>query len=136
VPAKTCRSILIVEDDRDIRETLEQLLRTEGYRVFAVANSREGIAALKRIPGPALVLLDLMTPVMNGWEFLEAQKSDHVLATLPVVVVSALASPSLLAPNTGHAEPAGFLKKPVSLDSLLDTVEQYCVPPAKRKGSG
>jgi CheY-like chemotaxis protein len=73
----------------------------------------------------------MMMPVMDGWAFLEAQKSDHVLAKLPVVVVSALSAAKALAnaaPSDG-SEPVhavGYLRKPIAYDALMEVVEQHC----------
>lgn len=120
-----CKSILIVEDDCDIREAFEDFLTSEGFDVYTAMNGKEGLELLKRIPGPALIFLDLMMPVMNGWEFLEAQKGDHVIASLPVVVVSALRSDSVLGKEQRPAQTAGYLKKPISIDSITKIVSQY-----------
>lgn len=121
-----CKNILIIEDNDDIRETLEQVLKMEGYRVFAVSNGRDALVALKTIPGPSLILLDMMMPVMNGWEFLEVQKSDNVLATLPVVVVSALGAAAALASKKEPVPAVGYIKKPISLNPLMEIVQEYC----------
>src|SRR3989442_228935 len=86
-----CKEILIVEDDPDIRESLQVVLETEGYNARTAANGKEGVAALESLEHPCLVLLDLMMPVMNGWEFLAVQRNDERLNKVPVVVVSAIA---------------------------------------------
>lgn len=123
-----CQSILIVEDDQDIRETLEQLLKEEGFPAFTAKNGKEGLEMLKHIPAPSLIILDLMMPVMSGWDFLEAQKASAVYATLPVVIVSALKPSTVFGDREVPNAPAGFLKKPIGLNSLLEIVQQYCVP--------
>ena len=123
-----CESILIVEDDPDIRDTLRELLLIEGYTAYAVANGREGLNALKTIPKPCLIFLDLMMPVMNGWEFLDARKDDVVLKTLPIVIVSALQGPTPLSGGNLPEPSAEFLKKPVDMDALLRIVESHCGP--------
>lgn len=115
------RKILIIEDDHDIRETYRQLLELEGYEVVTASNGKEGLELLKRMGRPSLILLDLMMPVMNGWEFLAAQKGDQALANIPVVVVTAAGKD-----KEKSVEAAGYIKKPVELQSLLDTVKQYC----------
>lgn len=115
-------SVLVVEDDLDIRETFQQLLEIEGYRVLTAGNGQEGIDVLKRADElPCLILLDLMMPVMNGWEFLEVQKSDPKIARIPVVVVTAAGKE-----KERTVSAAGFLKKPIELDTLLATVARYC----------
>jgi CheY-like chemotaxis protein len=117
-----CDSILIVEDEKDIRETLQEVLRLEGYKTFTASNGREALDMLPTIPRPCLILLDLMMPVMNGWEFLQEQRmnGDMTIATIPVVVVSAAGD------KAKNTQTAGFIKKPVELDALLDTVKKYC----------
>lgn len=81
--------ILVVEDDSDIRETLQQVLELEGYRVATAANGHEGLAALETGERPSLILLDLMMPVMSGAEMLDHLRTDERLADIPVVVVTA-----------------------------------------------
>jgi CheY-like chemotaxis protein len=129
-----CKSILIAEDNDDIRETLEEVLKMEGYQVHAVKNGREALRALKQIEGPALILLDLMMPVMNGWEFLEAQRENNVIQPLPVVVVSAISAAMALKHKEKLVSAAGYLSKPVSLDSLLEIVRQHCGTGSDRLG--
>jgi CheY-like chemotaxis protein len=104
--------ILVVDDNPDARETLAEVLGIAGYAVRQAENGRVALdmAAEKR---PALMLLDLMMPVMSGWDVLETLRNDPSLRDIPVVVVSAATSP-----------PAGLpvLTKPVSVDNLLDAV--------------
>lgn len=121
-----CKSILVVEDDIDIRETISQVLEVEGYPVSSAANGAEAVMLLEKIPGPCLILLDLMMPTMNGWEFLEKQKADTVFASLPVVVISALPASSALGNTKAVEKAVGYIKKPVSLDALMEVVQQYC----------
>lgn len=116
-----CKSILIVEDDADIREALGQALQVEGYNVHAAENGRDGLDRLAVIERPCLILLDVMMPVMNGIEFLHRLREDDVLATIPIVMVTAY---SHLAEEARGA--AAYIKKPVDLDLLIRTVDQYC----------
>jgi CheY-like chemotaxis protein len=116
----TC-PILIVEDDSDLREMMEQLLTLEGYTAATAANGREALEYLRRSGAPDLILLDLMMPVMDGWEFRREQERDPQLASVPVVVLSAL--------DQQRARDIGanaFLKKPLDFDRLLTLVRQYC----------
>src|SRR4051812_23576179 len=85
------RSVLVVEDDRDIREALSDLLEMEGFKVYTAGNGKEALSVLKEISSPCVVLLDLFMPVMSGFEFLTAQSHDHIIATIPVIIVSAVA---------------------------------------------
>lgn len=115
-----CKEILIVEDEPDIREVLRQVLEMEGYEPRTASNGREAMESLQSESPPCLILLDLMMPVMNGWEFLEEYRKKSGLAAVPVVVVSAVA-------DRGKAPRAdGFIRKPVELESLLATIKQYC----------
>jgi CheY-like chemotaxis protein len=114
--------ILVVDDDRNIRETLADVLRYAGYRVELAENGERALEIIRRGPLPAVVLLDLMMPVMSGWEFLELAEQDETLRTLPVVVVSALPAP--LAPCGAEGGVKDCLHKPVDIDRLLTIVDQ------------
>ncbi len=113
-------SILVIDDNPDIREALQSALEEEGYSTVGAANGREGLDRLEAMDRPCLILLDLMMPVMTGLEFLEALRAQDALAGIPVVIVSAY---DRLAERAGAH---GFLRKPVDLDGLLHTVSQYC----------
>jgi CheY-like chemotaxis protein len=116
---------MIVEDDSEIRETLKEIIELEGYTVYTAPDGKKALEMLRNAHDrPCLVLLDLMMPVMNGWELLELREQDVLLATIPVVVVSAAGD---RAKNT-HA--TGYIKKPVDIDVLLGTIRQYCGEPA------
>lgn len=117
-------SILLVEDDSDIRSALENFLEEEGYPVETAENGKEGLKKLEELDEkekkPGLVLLDLMMPVMNGWEFLEEKNHRPPLSKVPVLVISAV-------PGSPRIPGAlGFLKKPIDLNRLMDFVELYC----------
>lgn len=114
--------ILVVEDDFDIRDTLAQILEAEGYAVSGAANGAEALQVLANESAPALILLDLMMPVMNGWQFRTEQLKDPALAEIPVVVISADAGVGQKAAAIGAAD---SLKKPVPLETLLDVVSRY-----------
>jgi CheY-like chemotaxis protein len=116
----TCQSVLIVEDEQTIRETLQLTLEIEGYSVYTAENGKDGLEQLRQIPKPCLILLDLMMPVMNGWQFVEALHENTVLTTIPVVVVTAFNE------RTRSIRADGVMKKPVDLDALLATVKRYC----------
>jgi CheY-like chemotaxis protein len=113
--------ILIVEDDDDIREALTQILELEGYTVREAANGREALDISAREP-PSLILLDLMMPVMDGWQFRAEQIKDPALAQIPVVVISADAGIQEKVASFGAAS---VLPKPISLDRLLRAVETF-----------
>jgi CheY-like chemotaxis protein len=113
--------VLIVEDEPDVREFMELLLQTSGYETMSAPN---GLEALERMRGrkPCVVLLDLMMPVMNGWEFRERQLEEAGLADVPVVCVSAVFDPQQVASRL-HVP---CLKKPVEFPALLSEVAQAC----------
>ena len=117
---KNCHSILVVEDDEDIRTTLVELLESEGYKTHAAENGKIALEKLQEIPKPCLVLLDMMMPIMDGREFLNQIMKDSLLAPIPILVVSAVADVS----NTKGA--VGFIKKPIDIDVILRLVAQYC----------
>jgi two-component system, chemotaxis family, chemotaxis protein CheY len=117
------RDILVVDDDRDIRETLGEILVHEGYHVEMAENGARALEMIRRGPTPALVLLDLMMPVMSGWEFLELAEHDHQLAEIPVLVVSAMPAP--LAPDGTRGGVKACLHKPLKLEELLNLVHRF-----------
>ncbi len=122
------RPILLVEDDADIRGMISQLLELEGYRVEVCANGADALVVLRAsAPGdmPGLILLDLMMPVMNGWQFRAEQALDPGLDEIPVVVMSGDGRVTERAPPV---RAASFLKKPVDLDVLLETIRRYALP--------
>ena len=121
------KTILIVEDDLDIREALTHILEFEGYHVTCVGNGQEALDYLRANPNPSLILLDLMMPVMDGWQFRAEQVKDPNLAKIPVVIVSADGRVYQKAATIGAS---GYLKKPVELEVLLNTVQRCCLPPA------
>jgi CheY-like chemotaxis protein len=113
--------VLIVEDDADLREMMAQLLSLEGFRTEAVANGRDALSYLEAGERPDVILLDLMMPVMDGWEFRRRQVQDPSIATVPVVVLSAV-DPA----RASELGDTAFLKKPLDFDRLLDLVRRFC----------
>ena len=114
--------VLIVEDDADLREMMAQLLQLEGFDAHTVANGREALDYLKDDGAPPrLILLDMMMPVMDGWEFRREQQRSPKLAEVPVIVLSALDQT-----RVGDIGAVAFLKKPLDFDRLLDLVRRYC----------
>jgi CheY-like chemotaxis protein len=116
-------SVLIVEDDPELLLSLSEVLQSEG---FQVACARHGLEALGRLRGgarPSLILLDLMMPIMNGWQFRYEQRQDSDLAKIPVVVVSAKSDSQQ---HAAWLEADGYISKPIDLNLLLDTLHHYC----------
>jgi CheY-like chemotaxis protein len=115
--------ILVVEDDAAIRQTVAELLQEEGYEVECAVNGADALARLERSDVPALILLDLTMPVMDGWSFRETQRRDPRLARIPTVVVTASQADPRVAAGLA---PDAFLAKPFDLDRLMDTVHRLC----------
>jgi CheY-like chemotaxis protein len=115
--------VLVVEDDEDVREAVATILADEGYAVVTACHGREALDVLANGAKPCLVLLDLMMPVMDGWEVLEAMQQHAAMANIPVIVLSASRDAGPPAPNVRR-----YLKKPVGLDVLLREVEAHYHP--------
>jgi CheY-like chemotaxis protein len=115
-------TILLVEDNDDVRDMMALALELAGHVVWPAANGRDALARLQeRDELPCLILMDLMMPVMNGWELRAALKDTPRLSSIPVVVVSALNA------DLARRLPAtDYLPKPVDIDRLLDLVCEYC----------
>lgn len=116
------RNVLIVEDDRDTREMLERFLQLEGFGVTTAPNGQVALETLQRDGRACVILLDLMMPVMNGWEFRAIQARDPRLRDIPVVVVTAAGRKE----HIPAIEADAWLSKPVDLDRLLETIEPLC----------
>lgn len=121
--------VMVVDDDAPLRESVCELLEEDGYRVLA---AESGVAALERLrsaaPKPDVILLDLMMPVMNGWQFREAQLRDPQLAGIPVVVMTAN--------RDLRGIPAEeVILKPVKLGKLLDVVRRHAGGDAPSAGA-
>jgi CheY-like chemotaxis protein len=110
--------ILIVDDEPDIRDSLQEYLEDEGFAVATAANGAEGLARLRSGELPRVIILDLLMPVMDGNEMYEQLQADPVLAQLPVIIST----------SDPRRAPSGVLtmKKPVNLARLLATVRQFC----------
>jgi DNA-binding response OmpR family regulator len=116
--------ILVVDDDNAIRETLRAILEEEGYAVGVAANGREALERLQVARTlPALCIVDLVMPVLNGWELCAALAANPTLARVPVLLISAN---SHLDERPPGLETVHLMPKPISFDRLLAHVERYC----------
>jgi CheY-like chemotaxis protein len=126
IDANECaRAVLVVEDDEDVRDAIRSLIEDEGYSVVEARNGREAFDVLAAGPRPCVILLDLMMPVMDGWQLLEVLHRHDDLAALPVVVLSAARDTGQPFPNVRR-----YLKKPVPLDALIGAVAEHCAQPS------
>lgn len=116
-----CGGILVVDDDPDIRDSLREVLEDEGYGVSCVSNGREALQYLKSASTqPCVILLDLMMPVMDGWQFRREQKQDPSIANIPLVVITATGKRPVL------IDAAELVMKPLDLNRLFEAIERYC----------
>ena len=116
------RAVLLIEDDPDIREAIGDVLEEEGYTVAMADTGREGLDQLRGSdPLPDVILLDLMMPVMDGWEFRRAQQQHPTWGAIPVIVLSAAGNTQERAASIGAS---GCLRKPLDIDELLTLLQQ------------
>jgi len=113
---------LIVDDDVHIRESLSEYLRGEGFDVLAAGHGLEALEVARRGPRPDVIVLDLLMPVMDGWDFRAAQLASPDLADIPVVVISAAGFTA--ATVLGQLPVSAYLTKPVNLDSLVAAINR------------
>jgi CheY-like chemotaxis protein len=110
-------TILIVDDEVATRNTLTELLGKDGREIVTAGDGEEALELLAKVPRPCLIVLDLMMPRMDGWEFLRRQSDDRSIANIPTIVLSS----SRLPAGAKHQ-----LAKPVDVVRLVALVDQYC----------
>jgi CheY-like chemotaxis protein len=113
------KTVLLVEDDLDIRDVLQDVLEGDGYDVVPAANGKQALdfLTLNDPPGADLVILDLMMPMISGWDVLERMAKSPKLSSIPVIVVSAVARDK---PPRAYT----FLRKPFTLEALGGAVRR------------
>lgn len=115
------KPVLVVEDDEQIREALCELLEDAGYRTVGVGNGQEALTYLSNGERPCLIVLDLMMPVMDGWQFRREQQRDPALATIPVLVVTAAGN------RTGdELTNVEVIAKPFGMEEIMAAVQRNC----------
>ena len=117
--SKRAPTVLVVEDDLEILESIRDRLTEEGFAVRTASDGQSGLDDLMKNERPSLIVLDLKLPVRSGWEFLEAMRRSDALVTIPVVVVSAY----LGFPPIGAV---AWVKKPFRSDALIALVKEHC----------
>jgi CheY-like chemotaxis protein len=110
-------AVLLVDDDQDVLDALTELLHDEGFEVMRAHNGREALDLMRDDARPALVLLDLMMPVMSGLEFLEHKSRDREIAAIPVVIISGI--------SVDMPGDLPIIRKPFDADSVLDAVRLH-----------
>ena len=115
------KAVLVIEDDPDTQDAICGLLEYSGYRAVGVNNGREALDFLRTHSAPSVIVLDLMMPVMNGWEFRNLQSEDDSLSKIPVVVISASGVPANLVLNKGAVD---YVPKPFDPDRLVEAIKR------------
>jgi CheY-like chemotaxis protein len=128
--AQADKTLLVVEDNEVAREGLASILSRHGYAVALAANGREALDYLAGNPAPALILLDMLMPVLDGWRFLEQLKLSGRLGTTPVVVTTGTVLTREWAGDHGCA---GFVKKPIEVEALLAEIRRCLEAEPERK---
>jgi len=114
--------VLVVEDDFDVLNAIANILEDAGYQVLRAANGAEALDQLEARKRCDLILLDLLMPVMHGWDFRRKQMQTPGIADIPVVLMSAGAH---MAAVSGDLQAAGYLTKPVDMTDLLGVARRY-----------
>jgi CheY-like chemotaxis protein len=128
------RTVLVVEDDQEVRDAIAEVLADSEYKAVSAANGEEALERLRSASvRPCLILLDVMMPTMDGWAFRAEQERDPSVKDIPVILLSAHADVKSAALQMNAA---GFLVKPVAVDTLLDTVERFCALDRARSPGG
>ena len=121
-PERLPPAVLVVEDDQDVAMTINDVVEERGYRAICVPNGRAALSVLES-ERPALMLVDMFMPVMNGAEFLKVIKKTPKLASIPRVIMTAANDPMI-----GIKEDVTVLYKPVDFDALTGLLQRYCEP--------
>ncbi len=117
--------VLVIEDDPTIREVLVEVLGEHGYEAVGACNGREALDALTSSSDrPCVILLDLMMPIMDGRSFREKQLEEPELSDIPVIVISAHLDQTV----TSDLHAAAYLRKPVRLADVLQSIREHCDP--------
>jgi len=110
-------TVLIVDDNADAVEALAQILEYEGFDVVTASDGREALNYLRTSPRPDVILLDLMMPVMDGWQVRRELAKSPMLANMPVVVMTALA-------EGAQIDADSIIAKPIDLKRLLRVIDE------------
>ncbi len=117
------REVMVVEDHDDIREALVELIENSGYPAVGVRNGMEALQHLEDGHTPGLIVLDLMLPVMSGWEFRRRQMTNANWSSIPIVLVSGV---DHLEKEATRLQAIAFITKPFNFDKLLKVITERC----------
>lgn len=119
--AEPNHTVLVIEDEEDLRELMREALEMRGYSVITAQEGGEALRMLENNGPPCVILLDLLMPGMNGWDFFEQVRQHPEFGSVPVIVHS---SSSSRAP----AGAARTLQKPLAFERLLSVIGEFCGP--------
>lgn len=122
--AAAASTVLVVDDDKNVCDFISSALASQGYKADIVGNGKEALAYLKNSPRhPSLILLDLMMPIMTGWEFRRIQQGDPALADIPVAIITGMPDMDGKAASIGAVD---VLYKPSRVEALSALVSRFC----------
>jgi two-component system chemotaxis response regulator CheY len=116
------KTVLVIEDDEDVRSVICDVLEDSGYLASGARNGQQAIELLESGLRPKLIVLDLTMPIMDGWSFRHWQLGESTVASIPVLLLSAIRN---LGAEADELATVGVIEKPVDLDSLLDAVARH-----------
>jgi CheY-like chemotaxis protein len=114
--------ILVVDDDLDIGREVSEILRDEGAEVIVARHGADALQLLRGLPPPSVILLDLIMPSTDGWQFRQGQLANPALAEIPVVIFSSFSNG---ARDAANLRAAGFITKPFTIQQLLSALRKY-----------
>jgi DNA-binding response OmpR family regulator len=112
-------TVLVIEDEQDLREMIRDALEMSGYAVVTAEDGQDALDKISGIDNLCLVILDLLMPVMNGWDFFEKMRQRAEHASVPVVVHTS-------APSEAPVGVTRVIQKPMAFDRLVSVVREYC----------
>jgi len=123
-------TILVVDDDAAVRGTIARCLGFEGFAIVQASNGREALFQLRTGCGAAAILLDLRMPVMDGWAFRRAQRSDPSIAHIPVIILSGAD-----ADRFPELDAVAAFEKPVAVSQIVGILRRLLTEPVSQPGS-
>ena len=120
--SEQARWVLVVDDDPLIRDTMTEILEESGYRVATAAHGKDALHLLRRGPRPDAIILDLMMPVMDGWQFLDAKASDQAISMVPVLIHTAYTA--YHDGQNRHGDVLGVFRKPGDFARMIGVLSE------------